>query len=48
MASYTIGYGFLLSALGVGGYISTGGRHKTALIPAAFGARSGRGTAANL
>ena len=38
MASFTIGYGALLTALGVGGYVSTGGQHKTALIPAAFGA----------
>jgi hypothetical protein len=34
----TIGYGALLTALGVGGFIATGATHKTALIPAGFGA----------
>lgn len=38
MSSWTIGYGALLTALGVGGYASTGAKHKTALIPVAFGA----------
>ena len=38
MASVTIGYGALLTALGVGGYFGTGAKSKTALIPAAFGA----------
>jgi hypothetical protein len=38
MASGTIGYGALLTALGVGGYFGTGAKSKTALIPAAFGA----------
>jgi hypothetical protein len=33
----TIGYGALLTALGVGGFIATGATHKTALIPAGFG-----------
>jgi hypothetical protein len=38
MANWTIGYGALLTALGVGGFVATGGQHKTALIPAGFGA----------
>jgi len=38
MASWTIGYGALLTALGVGGFVATGAQHKTALIPAGFGA----------
>jgi hypothetical protein len=37
MSNITIGYGALLVALGVGGFVATGGTHKTALIPAAFG-----------
>jgi hypothetical protein len=35
---WTIGYGTALVALGVGGFAATGGKHKTALIPAGFGA----------
>jgi hypothetical protein len=38
MANWTIGYGTLLTALGVGGFAATGAQHKTALIPAGFGA----------
>jgi len=38
MPNATIGYGALLVALGVGGFIGTGATHKTALIPAGFGA----------
>lgn len=37
MSSWTIGYGALLTALGVGGYLATGQQSKTALIPAGFG-----------
>lgn len=37
MSSWTIGYGALLTALGVGGYVATGQESKTALIPAGFG-----------
>jgi hypothetical protein len=37
MARLTLGYGALLMALGIGGYIATGAEHKTALIPAGFG-----------
>ncbi len=51
MSSWTIGYGVLLTTLGVGGYLATAQQSKTALIPAGFGvvavglgalARSGR------
>jgi hypothetical protein len=35
---WTIGYGTALVALGVGGFVATGATHKTALIPAGFGA----------
>jgi hypothetical protein len=38
MSKWTIGYGALLAALGVGGYFATGQQSKTALIPAGFGA----------
>lgn len=38
MPNATIGYGALLVALGVGGFVGTGATHKTALIPAGFGA----------
>ena len=38
MSNSTIGYGALLTALGVGGYHASGKQSKTALIPAAFGA----------
>lgn len=37
MESLTLGYGGLLTALGVGGFVATGAQHKTALIPAGFG-----------
>ena len=37
MSSWTIGYGAVLTALGVGGYVATGQESKTALIPAGFG-----------
>lgn len=37
MSNLTIGYGALLVALGVGGFVATGAKHKTALIPAGFG-----------
>lgn len=37
MSNWTIGYGALLTALGVGGYFATGQQSKTALIPAGFG-----------
>ncbi|HEX8826105.1 MAG TPA: hypothetical protein VF794_39735 [Archangium sp.] len=37
MENWTLGYGTLLTTLGVGGYVATGARHKTALIPAGFG-----------
>lgn len=37
MSNVTIGYGALLTALGVGGFVATGAVHKTALIPAGFG-----------
>lgn len=37
MSNLTIGYGALLVALGVGGFVATGATHKTALIPAGFG-----------
>jgi hypothetical protein len=37
VSNWTIGYGTLLIALGVGGYFATGQQSKTALIPAAFG-----------
>ena len=33
----TLGYGTLLTTLGVGGFAATGAQHKTALIPAGFG-----------
>lgn len=35
---WAIGYGAALVALGVGGFVATGATHKTALIPAGFGA----------
>lgn len=38
MPNITISYGALLAALGIGGFIATGATHKTALIPAGFGA----------
>ena len=38
MENWTIGYGALLGAVGLGGFMATGAQHKTALIPAAFGA----------
>ncbi|AUX47478.1 hypothetical protein SOCE26_089990 [Sorangium cellulosum] len=38
MSNLTLGYGALLVALGVGGFVATGATHKTALIPAGFGA----------
>ncbi len=38
MGKITIVFGILLIALGVGGFIATGSEHKTALIPAYFGA----------
>ena len=38
MRKLTLGYGVFLLALGLGGFLSTGRRHKTALIPAGFGA----------
>jgi hypothetical protein len=37
MANVTIGFGLLLSALGLGGYFATGQASLTALIPLAFG-----------
>jgi hypothetical protein len=37
MNNWTLGYGSLLTALGVGGFLATGAHHKTALIPAGFG-----------
>lgn len=37
MTGWTIGYGGLLTALGIGGFVATGGEHKTALIPAGVG-----------
>ncbi|MDI1484288.1 hypothetical protein [Polyangium sp. y55x31] len=38
MTGWTIGYGGLLTALGIGGFVATGREHKTALIPAGAGA----------
>lgn len=38
MIRTTIGYGAALITLGVGGFMATGAKHKTALIPAGFGA----------
>ena len=38
MEKWTLGYGGLLTALGVSGFVATGAQHKTALIPAGFGA----------
>ena len=38
MSNVTIGYGALLTALGVGGFVATGATHQTALIPAGLGA----------
>jgi len=35
--NWTLGYGALLTTLGVGGFVATGAQHKTALIPAGFG-----------
>jgi hypothetical protein len=35
--NWTLGYGALLNAVGIGGFVATGARHKTALIPAGFG-----------
>ncbi len=37
MAKITIGLGFVLMALGLGGYLGTGREHLTALIPVLFG-----------
>jgi hypothetical protein len=37
VSNWTIGYGTLLTALGIGGYFATGQQSKTALIPAGFG-----------
>ncbi len=37
MENWTLGYGTLLTTLGVGGFVATGAQHKTALIPAGFG-----------
>ncbi|HYO58365.1 hypothetical protein [Archangium sp.] len=37
MEKWTLGYGTLLTTLGVGGFLATGAQHKTALIPAGFG-----------
>ncbi len=37
MENWTLGYGGLLTALGVSGFVATGARHKTALIPVGFG-----------
>ena len=37
MAKLTIGFGILLIALGVFGYVATGSIHPTALIPAGIG-----------
>lgn len=37
MVNRTLGYGTLLTTLGVGGFVATGAQHKTALIPAGFG-----------
>lgn len=37
MVNWTLGYGALMSAIGVGGFVATGAQHKTALIPAGFG-----------
>jgi len=34
---WTLGYGGMLTALGVGGFVATGAEHKTALIPAGVG-----------
>lgn len=38
MRRMTISYGGTLLALGLAGYVGTGSKHKTALIPAGFGA----------
>jgi hypothetical protein len=47
MRKVTIGYGATLLTLGVGGFLGTGSKHKTALIPAGFGAAAlGLGIAA--
>jgi hypothetical protein len=35
--NWTLGYGTLLNAVGIGGFIATRAQHKTALIPAGFG-----------
>jgi hypothetical protein len=40
VVGWTIGYGSVLTALGVGGFVATGAQHKTALIPAGFGLAS--------
>ena len=37
MSKVTIGFGVLLIALGVWGYVATGSEHPTALIPCYFG-----------
>ena len=37
MDKKTLGYGALLTTLGLGSYFGTGAQHKTALIPTAFG-----------
>jgi hypothetical protein len=38
MPGWIFGYGAALTALGLGGFAATGARHRTALIPVAFGA----------
>ena len=42
MANVTIGFGLVLAALGLGGYVATGRTSLTALIPLAFGLLLGR------
>ena len=37
MSKWTIGYGIALTALGVGGFVATGRKQKTALIPVGLG-----------
>jgi hypothetical protein len=37
VAAISIGFGVILIALGVGGFVGTGSEHYTALIPAALG-----------
>jgi hypothetical protein len=41
MSNWTIGYGVLLTTLGIGGFLATGRQSKTALIPAGFGVVAG-------